>query len=69
MLNTDNIPPAVNIVHVKPDNIANNKCPAVMFAANRTPNDTPFANCDISSITTKNIANTIGLPDGIIIAK
>ena len=69
ILNTVIIPPAVNIVQVNPDNIANNKCPAVIFAANRTPRDTPFANWDINSITTKNPANTIGLPPGIIIAK
>ena len=69
ILNTESIPPAVNIVHVNPDNIANNKCPAVIFAANRTPNDTPLASCDINSITTKNPANTNGLPPGIIIAK
>jgi hypothetical protein len=28
---------------VKPANIANNKCPAIMFAANRTPKDIALA--------------------------
>ena len=69
ILSTVISPPAVIIVYANPDKIANNKCPAVIFAANRTPNDTPFANCDINSITTKNGASTSGLPPGIIIAK
>lgn len=69
ILNTVITPPAVNIVHANPDNIANNRCPAVMFAANRTPSDTPFANCDTNSITIRNGAKSIGLPDGINIAR
>jgi hypothetical protein len=36
-------PPAVNIVHVKPDRIANRRCPAVMLAANLTPKEIAFA--------------------------
>lgn len=36
-------PPAVNIVHVNPDKIANNKCPAIILAANRTPNEIALA--------------------------
>jgi len=62
-------PPAVNIVQANPDNIVNNKCPAVIFAANRTPNDTGFIKCDINSIITKNGAATIGAPNGINIEK
>jgi len=33
------IPPAVNKFQVKTDKIVNNKCPAVIFAANRKPKD------------------------------
>jgi len=36
--NTAISPPVNNIFHANPDNIASNKCPAVIFAANRTPN-------------------------------
>jgi uncharacterized membrane protein len=37
------IPPAVIIFQVNPDKMANSKCPAVMLAANRTPNEIALA--------------------------
>ena len=39
-----------------------------MFAANRTPRDTPLASCETNSIATSNGAKIRGLPAGIIIA-
>jgi hypothetical protein len=36
-------PPAVIIFQVNPDKIAKSKCPAVIFAANRTPNEIALA--------------------------
>ena len=62
-------PPAVIIFQVNPDKIANNKCPAVIFAANRTPSDIALAPCEINSIITRNGANHNGAPAGINIAK
>ena len=56
------IPPAVNIVHVNPLKIANNKCPAVMFALNRKPRLIAFTICDTNSIGINNGANAIGDP-------
>ena len=61
--------PAINNFQVNPDKMANNKCPAVKFAASRTPNDTAFIQCDINSIIIKNGANPIGLPAGKNIEK
>ena len=69
ILNIDINPPAHNIVYVKPDKIANKRCPAVILADNRTPKDIAFANCETNSIITKKKAKTIGDPEGIIIAK
>ncbi len=62
-------PPAINIFHVNVANIANNRCPAVIFAANRTPSDIAFAVCDTISISIKNGANHNGVPAGRNIEK
>ena len=62
-------PPAVIMFQVNPDKIANNKCPAVIFAANRTPKDIALAPWEINSIITKKGANQRGAPAGINIAK
>jgi len=58
-------PPAINIFHVKPANILNNKCPAVKLAANRTPKVKALAAYDTNSIITKKGAKANGLPEGI----
>lgn len=68
-LNTAITPDAVNICHVNPANIANNRCPAVIFAANRTPKLIAFAPCDTNSIGISSGANTNGLPLGMKFAK
>lgn len=49
--------------------MANNKCPAVIFAANRTPREIALAQCETNSIITKKGANQRGLPAGINMAK
>ncbi len=69
ILAIDTNPPAINIFHVNPANIANNKCPAVILAANRTPNDIAFAECDTNSTNTKKGANHNGHPAGKNILK
>jgi hypothetical protein len=69
VLSKANNPPAVNIVQQKPERIANKRCPAVMLAANRTPNEIALATCEIISITTKKGAMTIGAPLGMNIDK
>lgn len=68
-LNTASNDPDINIFHVNPANIANNKCPAVIFAASRTPNVIAFVLYDINSIGTISGAIPIGVPAGINIAK
>lgn len=57
-------PPAINISHANWAKIANNKCPAVILAANRTPKENALAVYDINSTITKNGAKYIGLPLG-----
>jgi hypothetical protein len=61
--------PDVNICHAKLDIIANNKCPAIIFAPNLNPNIIPFATCEINSINTKNHDIPNGAPFGINIDK
>jgi hypothetical protein len=54
---------------MKLDKIANNKCPAVIFAASRSPKEIGLARWLINSITTKNGAIAIGAPAGMNIEK
>jgi len=61
----DIIPPTINIFHINPANITNNICPAVILAANLTPNDRALTVFDINSSVTINGANNKGLPFGI----
>lgn len=58
-------PPAVRMFQVKTDNIVNNKCPAVTFAANLKPKDSALAQCDTNSTKTKNGPKPNGAPAGI----
>lgn len=58
-----------NILKAKPDNIANNKWPAEIFAAKRTPKEIARIIKLIVSIITKKGANAIGTPPGIKILK
>ena len=69
ILSKEITPPKVNILNVNPDKIANKRCPAVIFAANRTPKEIALAQCDTNSMITKKGANQSGQPAGINIEK
>ena len=65
---TATIPPAHNICQMKLVKIANNRWPAVIFAANRKPKDTGFAKYEINSTATKKGAIPGWTPGGKNIA-
>jgi len=56
--------PDVSMLYAKPDNMFNNKCPAIMLALKRSPKLTFLARYEINSIKTNRGSNPKGQPAG-----